>query len=204
MDLCAEMLARGLPEVDPDLRVTRLGPLFRRRFGRLPFVGPRRAAVNADRFLNRFLDYPSFLRSRRGEFDLFHSYAHLAWELPADRVGVYCHDLDAFRCLLEPSLERRPPWFRAMARRILRGFARASVEFYSTESVGHSLQRLALAAPREWVYAPYGIAPEFSAEGADSATNAPPGADLSDRPFVLHVGSCIPRKRIDVLLDVFA
>jgi glycosyltransferase involved in cell wall biosynthesis len=27
---------------------------------------------------------------------------------------------------------------------------------------------------------------------------------LAEAPFLLHVGSCIPRKRIDVLLDVFA
>src|SRR5204863_4303054 len=42
--------------------------------------------------------------------------------------------------------------------------------------------------------APFGAASEFTPEPREE----------SAQPFLLHVGSCIPRKRIDVLLDVFA
>src|SRR5262249_58441189 len=87
---------------------------------------------NADRLLNRFWDYPRLLGrlARRGGFDLFHlvdhSYAQLVLALPPGRVVVTCHDLDAFRCLLEPGREPRPAWFRAMARRTLGGLRRAA------------------------------------------------------------------------------
>jgi glycosyltransferase involved in cell wall biosynthesis len=49
-------------------------------------------------------------------------------------------------------------------------------------------------APR-LVQAPLGIAAEF----LDS-----PGLSLAKRPYILHVGSCIPRKNVELLLQVFA
>ena len=71
-----------------------------------------------------------------GDFDLFHvvdhTYAQLVHALPADRTGVYCHDLDAFRCLLEPAADPRPRWFRALARRILTGMQKAAVVFHNS------------------------------------------------------------------------
>ena len=52
----------------------------------------------------------------------------------AERTVVTCHDLDTFRCLLEPSREPRPRWFRAMARRILTGFQKAAVVVCDSEA----------------------------------------------------------------------
>jgi glycosyltransferase involved in cell wall biosynthesis len=50
------------------------------------------------------------------------------------------------------------------------------------------------------VHAPLGVAAEFVPDPVRAAElPVPPGG-----PFLLHVGSNIPRKRIDVLLDVFA
>ena len=125
MDLCAEMLLSQLGNCHADrVRAVKYCPSFRRRLGRLVPAMGRWWGENADRLLNRFWDYPHHLRPRRKEFDAFHicdhSYAHLVHALPAERTGVYCHDLDAFRCLLEPGLEPRPRWFRAMARRGIR------------------------------------------------------------------------------------
>ena len=118
MDLFAEMLvaeARRRPE--GSVWTESYVPPFRRRFSCIPWLGRRRAAFNADRLLNRLWDYPSRLGNRAAEFDLFHvcdhSYAQLVHALPAGRTGVYCHDLDAFRCLLGPDSEQRPRWFRA-------------------------------------------------------------------------------------------
>jgi glycosyltransferase involved in cell wall biosynthesis len=202
MDLCAEMLLAHFP--DGGLRAAAVGGRFHRRFGRLPGVRRLRLAFNTDRLLNRFWDYPRHLRRRRGDFDLFHvcdhSYAHLVHSLPADRTGVYCHDLDAFRCLLEPGRERRPRWFRILARRILTGLQRAAVVFHTTLAIRRQIEVYGLLDPSRLVHAPNGVAPEFSAAPGPPVANEPavPG------PFLLHVGSCIPRKRIDVLLDVFA
>jgi glycosyltransferase involved in cell wall biosynthesis len=218
MDLVADMLWSQLQAGGPaEVRARRLQPPMTRRFQRLPFGGLKSTAWNADRCLARFWDYPRFVRQKRDDFDCFHvcdhSYAHLVHELPSDRTGVYCHDLDTFRCLLEPEAEPRPLWFRAMTRRILSGLQRAAVVFCSTQVTRHRIEELGLVDPTRLIYAPYGIAPEFT-------PNPPVAASLQlatdttgklqtchhrpEAPFLLHVGSCIPRKRIDVLLEVFA
>ncbi len=196
MVLFAEMLLHGVPQ-----SAERLCPPFRRRFGRLPGLGRRPAAFNADRLLNRLWDFPRFARRQVNRFDLFHvcdhSYAQLVHVLPAERTGVYCHDLDAFRCLLDPAREPRPRWFRAAARHVLRGLQKAALVFYSTETVRRQIVAHDLIDPARLVYAPCGVAPEFA--------YSPTQARIEEAsPFLLHVGSCIPRKRIDVLLAVFA
>lgn len=203
MDLCADLLLAHLP---PSVRAERVCPPFRRVATRLPVVGKKNAAFNADRLLNRFVNFPTFARRRRGRFDAFHvvdhTYAQLVHSLPADRTGVYCHDLDAFRCLMEPARNPRPWWFRRLAHRILSGLRRAAVVFHSTRAVREELLAWGLVEPRKLVYAPYGVSEEFTPVGADLSL---PWLDgLTGSPWVLHVGSCIPRKRIDVLFDVMA
>ena len=178
------------------------------RMTRLPLVGRRRAAVNTDRLLNRFWHYPRHLRRRRADFDLYHlcdhSYSQLALELPPERIGIFCHDLDTFRCVLEPQRERRPYWFRLMVKRILHGFQQAAVVFHTTGDVRREILRHGLIDSARLVKAPLGVAPEFTREGdTDEATLAALNIAPTE-PFLLHVGSCIPRKRIDVLLEMFA
>jgi len=51
-------------------------------------------------------------------------------------------------------------------------------------------------------HVPLGVDDVFFAEDRSEGTSI--SDRLPVRPFVLHVGSCIPRKRIDVLLNVFA
>ncbi len=202
MDLAAEMLHRELAALPkPPFHVEPACPPFRRRAARLPFLG-KRFAANADRLLNRVWDYPRHLSGRRRHFDIFHivdhSYAHLAHALPAERTGVYCHDLDTFRSLLEPKREPRPRWFRAMVRRVLAGLQSAAVVFHNSLDTRRQIERHGLLDPSRLVHAPLGVAPEFTPDGTGPSP-IPGGA-----PFLLHVGSCIARKRIDVLLDVFA
>jgi glycosyltransferase involved in cell wall biosynthesis len=209
MDLAAEMLHRQVVMGHAaELRAERVCPPFQRRVGRLPFVGTRGAAVNADRLANRFWDYPGHLRRRRDEFDLFHvvdhSYAQLVHALPGERTGVFCHDLDTFHCLLEPRREPRPRWFRAVARRILRGLQKAALVFHSTKQVRSEIERHGLIDPARLVHAPYGVSPEFTPEAPEHDALPAPVAALGGGPFLLHVGSCVARKRIDVLLEVFA
>ncbi len=202
MDLAAEMLLDALRrEHAATVDAVALRPVFRARVARLPWP-PALAgrARNADRLLNRFWDYPRWLRARRSSSDVFHlcdhSYSQLVTELPPGRAGVYCHDIDTFRCLVEPALDPRPPWFRAMAARVLRGFRAAAVVFHSTRAVREELERHALVDPGRLVHAPLGVAPEFRP--------GPGGPPPVEGRFVLHVGSMATRKRIDVLLDVFA
>ncbi len=207
MDLAAEMLYHEMQLRHKDhLQVAKICPSFKRRFGRLPWLGRRKVAVNADRLANRMWDYPRHLRRLANNFDLFHlsdhSYSQLVHVIPAERTGVFCHDLDTFRCLLEPQEDVRPHWFRAMARHVLRGMQKAAVVFHTTTGIREQILRYDLIEPERLVQAPLGVAPEFSTEPVDSL---PTEVETPERkPFLLHVGSCIPRKRMDILLEVFA
>jgi glycosyltransferase involved in cell wall biosynthesis len=200
MDLCADQLLAHLPD---GVAATDLDAPFRRWVGRLPVVGAKRAAFNADRLVNRHLLLPRFVRRRAAGFDFVHvvdhSYAHVALAVPPGRAGVYCHDLDAFRSLQEPEKEPRPWWFRRLARRTLRGLRRAAVVFHNSRAVGRQLVEGGLVPAERLVHAPLGVAAEFTPDAGPVELPVPAGG-----PFLLHVGSNIPRKRLDVLLDVFA
>lgn len=205
MDLCADMLLAHLP---PGVSGTRVCPRFARVATLLPAVSRWNAAFNADRLLNRFVRFPDHLRRVRGRFDFLHvvdhTYAHILHDAPIGRGGVFCHDLDAFRCLLEPARDPRGRWFRWLAKRILTGMQKAAVVFYSTEPVRNELVRHSLVDIDKLVLAPYGVAPEFVPKPPDPPRELPWLAKLDGIPWVLHVGSCISRKRIDVLLKVVA
>lgn len=209
MDLCAEMLlAHWTAGATEHLSAEPLCPTFRGLAGRLPWLGRKRIAVNADRMLNRWGSYPLFLRRHLTEYAVFHvcdhSYAQLVHWLPSQRTGVYCHDLEAFRCLLESTGQPRPRWFRVMMRRVLSGLQQAAVVFYSTQEVRRQIEQHGLLDPERLVYAPYGIASEFVPVSENEEVSKDLVAQLPPDPFLLHVGSCVPRKRIDVLLAVFA
>ena len=203
MDLCADQLLAHLPT--DALRAADLEAPFRRLFQRVPVVGRKNAAFNADRLLNRHITLSNFLRTRARAFDVFHvvdhSYAQAVLALPPGCVGVYCHDLDAFRSLLDPAADPRPWWFRKLARRTLRGLRAAAVVFHNSREVGRQLADRGLVAAEQLVHAPLGAAAEFNPDGGPVELPAP---GLPPGPYLLHIGSHIPRKRIDVLLGVFA
>lgn len=211
MDLVAEMLAIQ-SGVSSDVVMQRdlLQPRFRYRVSIIPALGQYSAARNLDRFFNRFVIYPQFAKRISADYDFFHvvdhSYAGLLHSLPSERTGVYCHDLDAFRCLIDPNAEPRPWWFRKMAGHILTGMQKANVVFHSTGPVREAILRHQLVDESKLVHAPYGVSCEFTSEKSGDELNRAvshpqPGADDQ---VVVHVGSCIPRKRIDVLIDTFA
>lgn len=208
MDLCAQMLLKHLQtDCTASIQAIEVCPKFRRRLQAIPRLAKKRFAYNSDRLLNRFWDYPHYLSKQVGNFNLFHvadhSYAQLVHVLPPERTGVYCHDIDAFRSLVEPQ-EPRPGWYKAMSSRILRGLQSCAVVFYSTAEVRKQIEHYRIVEPSRLVHAPLGIAPEFSIAPKSVSIAEQKILQVGDVPFLLHVGSCIPRKRIDILLEVFA
>lgn len=208
MDLVADMLLDAWPKDSRSAVVSDVCPPYRARFTRIPGLGAMRAAVTLDRAINRFHLLPKHVRGLRSDFDFFHiadhSYAHLVNELPAERAGVYCHDIDAFRCLLDPKAEHRSWWFRKLTQRILEGMRKAALVFHSTHAMGRRLQDLDLVEASRLRYAPFGVSPEFAQISETSGELSAKLVSLRGVRYLLHVGSCIPRKRIDVLLNVFA
>jgi len=211
MDLVSELLLLGLR--DPGLRAvdaTELCPRLVPRAARLPWAGRLRRVATADRIVNRFWDYPRWLRQRTSDFDLFHivdhSYAHLAADLPAHRTLVMCHDLDAFEAAL-PGAGRRSPLARAMARRLLTGVRRAARVVCGSRATRDALIEAGVVPAPRIVVVPYGVHPTCSPRPdwlADAEAELLLGPVDPEVPEILHVGSVVPRKRIDVLLEVFA
>ena len=242
MDLVGDMLLKDLQRDHPGpVSVTRICPAMRHRLTRQKSdVRSQKAEVrgqrsdvraklfNADRFLNRFWDYPRVARRIANDFDLFHlvdhSYSQLLHELPPERTIVTCHDLDTFQCLLNPEQEPRSVFFKAMMKRTLSGFRKAA--FVTCDSVATRDELLAhnLIRPERTIVVPNGVHPSCSPEPnpraeaeaervcgkgqrakSEGAGGKSPGLRAEGEGIdILHVGSTIPRKRIDVLLRVFA
>jgi glycosyltransferase involved in cell wall biosynthesis len=211
MDRVATMLQRELVRRHRDhVMPTLVCPPFARRFTMLPFAGRAKLAFSGDRFLNRFWRYPRAAARLAGSYDIFHiidhSYAHLVHSLPADRTVVTCHDLDAFRSVLEPQRERRSNAFQTMTREILSGLQRAGRVICDTMAIKNELASRDVVAADRMMVAPLGVSDTYS-------TTPDPAADrlaarlLQSPPNaieILHVGSTAPRKRIDVLLRAVA
>jgi glycosyltransferase involved in cell wall biosynthesis len=206
MDLVGSMIVEHLNRLPGgEVEAVPVVPPFRSRMGRRSSF-----ARNADRMLNRHVDYPRLARglAKGGGFDLYHvvdhSYAHLVGALPRGRSVVTCHDLDAFRCLLEPKTEPRPAWFRALASRTMRGLRAAAFVAADSDATRRALVDRGIVAEDRVRTVHLGTYPECSpepdpvAEAEAARLLGPPGG-----PELLHVGSNIPRKRVDVLLDVF-
>ncbi|HKO47012.1 MAG TPA: hypothetical protein VJV79_04775, partial [Polyangiaceae bacterium] len=123
MDLAAEQLVTHLSELDDVEGVLIRPPLRLARRGRPPSA--------LERALGRFIQLPIELAATRFKADYFHiadhSYGHLALLFPRDRVGIYCHDIDAYRALLPGSGASRSRV--ALSELLLRGLRHARVVF---------------------------------------------------------------------------
>jgi glycosyltransferase involved in cell wall biosynthesis len=114
--------------------------------------------------------------------------------------------LDTFRSILDPELEQRTPMFRAMTRHILSGLRKAGHIACDSHATRDALVSKAGVAADRTSVVPNGPHPSCTpnpepAADIDAARLlGPRGATLD----LLHVGSTIARKRIDVLLRVIA
>jgi glycosyltransferase involved in cell wall biosynthesis len=162
-----------------------------------------------DRVANRLWDYPRVLSGFDGRYDIFHivdhSYAQLVHRLPAERTIVTCHDLDTFRSVLEPEMEPRSTPFRAMTRHILAGLRKAGHIACDSHATRDALVARAGVTSERTTVVPNGPHPSCT-PNAEASADLDAARLLGPRPGhidILHVGSTISRKRIDVLLRVF-
>ncbi len=208
MDICAQMLVdRSAQLTDSDIQPVQIRPPFQWRLKPWEQYLPK--YFNGNRFINRFIDYPQYLKPRATDYDLFHvtdhSYAHLVRSLPAANTGIYCNDLDAFQSILEPAKYPRSWAYRKLAQHILTGMQRAAIVFCPTEEIRRQIEYYQLIDPSKIIVAPPGVSVEYQLETLPiDPTTLALQERLQGKPFILHVGSCIPRKRIDVLLNTFA
>jgi glycosyltransferase involved in cell wall biosynthesis len=206
MDLVGDMLFQNLEEhCGREVAAAQLRPSFQRGAS----AAQGKLARNFGRWMGRFVYYPRWLRGQRDRYDLFHvvdhSYSQLIRELPRGRAVVTCHDLDTFRCLLEPDAEKRPGWFRAMAKRILDGFQQAAHVIAVSAATRDELLRYRLAPPERITVIPNGVHPSCSTfPDEESDKQARELMNAGDAPVLLNVGSTMARKRLDVFFGVCA
>ncbi len=210
MDLVADMLVEYLQkDHSHSIAATRICLPMRRRFARGQSLTGGRFA--ADRYLNRFWDYPRWVERKRGEFDLFHivdhTYAHLVHKLRSERTIITCHDLDAFRCVLNGWQDRPSLVLKAIAKHVLRGFRKADRITCNSSATRNEVLAHGLFPPERITVIQNGVHPTCSPvpdPAADAEVEGLLGPAGESPIEILHVGSTVARKRIDVLLSVFA
>jgi glycosyltransferase involved in cell wall biosynthesis len=172
-----------------------------------PPIQRRTASCALDRLVFRFRDYPRLIRGLK--FDVFHivdhSYSQLLHALPPSRTVVTCHDVDTFRSVLEPHRDPRGAAFRLMTSRILSGFRQAAHVACDSIATYDEIRKFDLIPAARLSVVPLGVHPSCSPD-PDEASDREATRLLNQfaGPALLHVGSTIPRKRIDLLLRVFA
>jgi len=211
MDLVAEILMLGLRS--PGARMVdavQIRPSMVRRFTRVPGLGRWSQVQTADRIINRMWDYRRTLSEQAADFDLFHivdhSYAHLVTVLPPDRSLVMCHDIDAFAGVL-PGTDGQSMVGRLLGERLLAGLVLARKIVCGSHATRDALLASGVVEASRVAVVPYGLHPTCTARRdprAEAVADGQLGPVDPACPEILHVGSTIPRKRIDVLLDVFA
>jgi len=209
MDLVGHMLVEHLSHHhSQEVHAELVRPGFLPRFTRI--AGTRRLGFNADRIMNRMFDYPRHLRKIRSDFDLFHvvdhSYGNLVHALPAASTIVTCHDLDAFRHVLEPGCKPRP-LMKAISRRALTGMRQAARVICVSHATRNEILKHRLVPPDRLLTVHNGVHPGLQAQPdpvADAEVARWLGPAMPERIELLHVGGVIPRKRMDVVLEVLA
>ena len=207
MDLVAEMILSSLNQ-RPDLKIQAnvITPDYCRLVEKV--FGKKRWAWNIDRLMNRrvVLRHGLLRKLRKHSFDAIfvvdHSYAHVICTMknryPAIPVVVMCHDLDAFQALDQPVKGLYGWLMRWFSKPVFNGLVKADWIITGSETVHQQMieKYKHQIDPQRVSTNPYGMANEFES----SAENAASMASEIGFPVVLHVGSVIPRKRIDVLL----
>ena len=211
MDLVAEMILGELQRRD-DMGITAevITPDYFKCFQR---IFQKRWAWNVDRLINRRVVLVHGVRRalKRGGFDAVyvvdHSYAHVL--NTSQKLGVpgvvLCHDLDAFASLVHVAKGWRNRLRRWFARPILAGLLKADIIFTGSDMVRNELIGwLGWCCDSSKVMTnTYGVAVEF-VPGQQVETEPLKVLDDQPGPLVVHVGSTIPRKRIDVMLAAVA
>lgn len=210
MDLVADRLLAELAAHE-GVQATRICPALVRRLTRLPFgTAPARADI-LDRLASRYWDVPRRVGAlaRQDPQDLYHvidhSYAHVVHHLPAERTIVTCHDADAFLPLIEGA-RTSSSLPRAFARRTLTGMQRCRHVICDSAATRDELLAARLMPADRMTVVHNGVDESFSA-APDADADARLAARLgpvAGRLELLHLGTTIPRKRIDLLLHIVA
>lgn len=207
------LLRDGLHARGVDARMLAPAARWGGRPGDLPYVG----AGKWRGYVDKYLAFPATLRGeiRRFRPDVVHvcDHSNAVYVPPARRgaaatpVVVTCHDLGAVRGARGEAAETFCPASRTGAvlqRWIARGLGRADHVACVTAATAADVHRLIAGPPATSVVhlgfqAPYRALPAAEADARLAAA----GVDPAGGPFLLHVGSGLPRKNREGVLRTF-
>jgi glycosyltransferase involved in cell wall biosynthesis len=187
MDRYAEALARRVPGLS---------------------VPPEARSLRGPRYVARYLRYPRALaRYHPAAVHIAdHSYAHCLRAFPGVRSAVTVHDLFPMHVLRQRQRGPRA-WVRdALLERVLAWVARADLVIAGTRFVADESTRVLGVAPERIRNAGYGVDEAFFRAPADATVRAlrtewrartGRGGEGEAPAFILHVGSCAPRKNVE-------
>jgi glycosyltransferase involved in cell wall biosynthesis len=150
----------------------------------------------------RSLAYPAIARSQQGEVNhiIDHSYAHLIRALDPRRTVVTCHDVAPLG-FDSPGLG----FSHALWRRSFEALPQAAHVITSCEFTQAELLKYSRVPAERITVSGYGIGDCFRAAVAPGDIEAARQTlSADDRPVILHVGSCQPRKDVEAILRAMA
>jgi len=136
-----------------------------------------------------------------------HTYAQVALAADPDMAVVcHLHDLNAFQPLLDPQRDPRPFWYRALVQRIVKGLRRAERVVCISGATRRQAIETGLVPADRLVVAHLGPKPSVVAEPKPTLLERVRRDLGMERggPWLLHVGSNVPRKRLDLVLESLA
>jgi len=146
----------------------------------------------------RLTFYPFAARRQQGDVNhiLDHSYAHLIHALDPARTVITCHDLAPIAMQERGGGLSRIAWDYAF-----HSMRHAAQLITISEATRREVARLSGYSSQQMTTVWFGVSPEFHAP-SDQAQMTSLRASVSarDRPLIVHVGSCAPRKNIEAIL----
>jgi glycosyltransferase involved in cell wall biosynthesis len=173
-------------------------------------VPPEAATLGGPRFYSRYVRYPRLLRRYHPAVVHIadHSYAHCLASFPGVPSVVSIHDLEPMRQLAAGATTPRTLVRNLFLRRVVRWLGRA-VRWIAASDFTATEARALLALPAERISVIHlGVDAAFfrppregvvAALRREWAARAPAAAGREPR-FVLHVGSCVPRKNVEAAI----
>jgi len=169
---------------------------------RRPFPQLQGAAHTLLNYAWRLGVYPLLARAHQGDINhiIDHSYAHLLYTLDARRTIVTCHDIAPLALN-----ERGHGVSRIVFDAALKATQRASRLIAISHSTRAELLKFT-SYPKEQIDVIwYGVNPEFGVSGSSlEIQTLRTSLNATHRPILLHVGSCAPRKNIEVIIHALS
>ena len=192
MDRYARELSRRLPQVEQP---------------------PEAATERGRRYLARYVRYPRALRSRRPRLVHIadHSYAHCLRAFPGVPSVVTIHDLYPVHVLAEEGWSPRTALRNSLLRYVLAWTRRADRWIADSEFTADEARRLLGLPPDRIRVVPLGVDDAFFARPPAAAAAerrrgwlGPEPQGGPQRRVILHVGSCVERKRVEAAIGAVA